>query len=221
MRSVRNKTFDQIGLGDTASAERRLQARDIRAWAAAFGEAGDAPGAAGIITALLTSLVETVLPGPGSNIRSSTVRVRAGLPLDVVLTTRLTVREKRADEGLVILDGVCNDPTGQPVANAVIEVIAPTSALIIDLPEHRLEGLLERCRGLEAMPTGIVHPCSVEALAGALEAEAAGLIVPVLFGPEAELRRIAAARRFSAAAAALYADALARDPTAILPARSE
>ena len=195
MRSVRNKTFDQIGLGDTASAERRLQARDIRAWAAAFGEAGDAPGAAGIITALLTSLVETVLPGPGSNIRSSTVRVRAGLPLDVVLTTRLTVREKRADEGLVILDGVCNDPTGQPVANAVIEVIAPTSALIIDLPEHRLEGLLERCRGLEAMPTGIVHPCSVEALAGALEAEAAGLIVPVLFGPEAELRRIAAAAR--------------------------
>jgi len=59
-------------------------------------------------------------------------------------------------------------------------------------PNTRLQGLLERCHGLKPMLTGIVHPCSAEALAGALEAAAAGLIVPVLFGPQAELRRIAA-----------------------------
>jgi phosphate acetyltransferase/phosphate butyryltransferase len=192
MPAVRCKTFDQIGLGDTASAERTLRPHDIHAWAAAFGTVGESPGAAGIVTALLTSLVETVLTGPGSCIRSSSVRVQAGLPIGAVLTTRLTVREKRADEGLVILEGACDDPTGQPVATAVIEVIAPTSAQTIDLPEHRLEGLLERCRGLDPMLTGVVHPCSAEALAGAVEAAAAGLIVPVLFGPEAELRRIAA-----------------------------
>jgi phosphotransacetylase len=45
------------------------------------------------------------------------------------------------------------------------------------------------------MPTGVVHPCSAEALAGAMEAAAAGLITPVLFGPEADLRQIAAAAK--------------------------
>ena len=41
------------------------------------------------------------------------------------------------------------------------------------------------------MLTGVVHPCSADAVAGAVEAADAALIVPVLFGPEAEIRRIA------------------------------
>ena len=67
-----------------------------------------------------------------------------------------------------------------------IEKIAPGN-----LCEHRLEGLIERCRALKPMLTGIVHPCSVDALTGAIEAAEAGLIMPVLFGPEAEIRKIA------------------------------
>ena len=57
--------------------------------------------------------------------------------------------------------------------------------------EHRLEGLIERCRTLKPMLTGVVHPCSADALAGAVEAAEAGLIVPIFYGPEAEIRRIA------------------------------
>ena len=45
------------------------------------------------------------------------------------------------------------------------------------------------------MLTGVVHPCSADALAGAIEAAAAELIVPVLFGPEAELRQVAASAK--------------------------
>jgi hypothetical protein len=77
MASIQNKTFDEIRLGDTASVQRTLQARDIRAWATAFGdvgqlaEAGDVQDAAGIITAILTSLIGSALPGPGSSIRST------------------------------------------------------------------------------------------------------------------------------------------------------
>ena len=41
------------------------------------------------------------------------------------------------------------------------------------------------------MLTGVVHPCSADALTGAVEAADAGLILPVLYGPEAEIRRIA------------------------------
>ena len=43
MQTVVNKTFDEIATGDKASTERTLQAGDLRAWAAAFGE-GDMAG---------------------------------------------------------------------------------------------------------------------------------------------------------------------------------
>jgi phosphate acetyltransferase len=197
MPSVQNKTFDEIKVGDTASSQRTLQARDIRAWATAFGdagllpEAGDMQGVAGIVTAILTALVGSALPGPGSSIRSTTVQVRGALPIDAVLTAQVVVREKRADERLVILAGQCSDPAGRLVATAVLEVVAPTTRLQRQVAEHRLDGLIERCHGLKPMLTGVVHPCSADALAGAVEAAEAGLIVPVLFGPEAELRQIA------------------------------
>lgn len=201
MPFIQNKTFDEINLGDSASVQRTLQARDIRAWAAAFGEVGpvvemgDVPGASGIITAILTSLVGSALPGPGSCIRSTTVQVLAPLPINAVLTMQLVVREKQADQGLVILAGTCSDPAGRQVATALIEVVAPTERLQCEMMRHRLEGLLDRCDGLEPMRTAIVHPCSREALYGAVEAAEAGLIVPVLFGPERELHQVAAAAK--------------------------
>ena len=83
----------------------------------------------------------------------------------------------------MILAGQCTDPAGRQVATALLEVVAPTTQLRREVPEHRLEGLLERCRGLKPMLTGVVHPCSAEALAGVVAAAEAKLIVPVLFGP--------------------------------------
>jgi phosphate acetyltransferase len=101
------------------------------------------------------------------------------------------VREKRADQGIVVLDGRCTDPTGRIVATAILDVKAPTTRQQRQIAEHRLEGLVERCRNVKPMLTGVVHPCSAAALIGAIEAAEAGLILPVLYGPEAEIRRIA------------------------------
>ncbi len=217
MPSVQNKTFEEIRLGDTASLQRTLQARDVRAWAAAFGDvglladAGDTQGVAGIVTALLSSLVGAQLPGPGSSIRSTAVTVLSALPIDTVLTAQVVVREKRADEGLVILAASCTDPTGKQVASGTLEVVAPTMRLRREVPEHRLEGLLERCRGLKPMLTGVVHPCSAEALSGAVEAAEAGLIVPVLFAPEAELCRVATAAKLDLSGCRIVATGGAED----------
>jgi phosphate acetyltransferase len=198
MRTIVNKTFEEIAVGDSASAERRLQAGDVRAWSAAFGEAGthvtgpgDSQVAAGIVTAILTALVGSALPGPGSSIRATSVQIKGRLPIDAVMTVRLVVREKRPGQGIVVLDGLCADPAGQVVAAAILEVLAPTTRQQIQVAEHRLEGLIARCRDLKPMLTGVVHPCSADALAGAVEAAEAGLILPVLYGPEAEIRRIA------------------------------
>jgi phosphotransacetylase len=61
-------------------------------------------------------------------------------------------------------------------------------------PGHRLSRrLLARCAGLAPLPTAVVHPCDASSLAGAVEAAAAGLIVPILVGPEAKIRAAAAA----------------------------
>src|SRR5271166_5441549 len=201
MATIVNKTFEEIAPGDAASVQRTLQAGDVRAWAAAFGDAdmlagpGESQGAAGIVTAILTALVGSALPGPGTSIGTTTVQIKGPLPIGAPLTVRLVVREKRSDQGVVVLDGQCTDKAGQVVATAILEVLAPTTRQQRQVVEHRLEGLVERCQGLKPTLTGVVHPCSAEALSGAVEAAEAGLIVPVLFGPEAELRRVAAAAK--------------------------
>ncbi len=199
MQTIVNKTFDEIAPGDAASIERTLQAGDVRAWAAAFGEGdmladrgSDSQAAAGIVTALLTALAGSTLPGPGSSIRAASVQIKGALPIAAAMTARLVVREKRSDQGgIVVLDGQCTDPAGQVVATAILEVLAPTTRQRRQVAEHRLEGLMDRCRNLKPVLTGVVHPCSADALAGAVEAAEAGLIVPVLFGPETEIRQIA------------------------------
>jgi phosphate acetyltransferase len=56
---------------------------------------------------------------------------------------------------------------------------------------HRSDALISQARRLGAVRTGVVYPCSRDALAGALEAQAAGLIEPILIGPEARIREIA------------------------------
>ncbi len=197
MPTIVNKTFEEIAVGDAASTQRTLQAGDVRAWAAAFGEAdpragpGETQVAAGIVTAMLTALAGSALPGTGSAIRTISVQIKAALPIGAAMTARLVVREKRPDQGIVVLDGDCTGPAGQVVATARLDVLAPTTRQEREIAEHRLEGLIERCRTLKPMLTGVAHPCSADALAGAVEAAEAGLILPVLYGPDAEMRQIA------------------------------
>jgi phosphate acetyltransferase len=55
----------------------------------------------------------------------------------------------------------------------------------------KYELLLESCRGLAPIPTAVAYPCEETALAGAIDAAAKGLIVPILVGPAATIREIA------------------------------
>ncbi len=55
---------------------------------------------------------------------------------------------------------------------------------------HRL---LQACRALPPTITAVAHPCDATSLESAIEARRLGLIEPLLFGPEARVRRAAAA----------------------------
>jgi phosphotransacetylase len=60
-----------------------------------------------------------------------------------------------------------------------------------DTGTGKYEALLERCRGLEPVPTAVAHPCEESALAGALEAAEKKLITPILVGPKAKIAEVA------------------------------
>jgi phosphate acetyltransferase len=58
-------------------------------------------------------------------------------------------------------------------------------------PHPKLEALVARCDGLPPLPTAVVHPCDVPSLDGALRAAEAGLIAPILVGPQSRIRATA------------------------------
>jgi phosphate acetyltransferase/phosphate butyryltransferase len=60
---------------------------------------------------------------------------------------------------------------------------------------HRLDQLVEQARRHAPLRTVVVHPVDAVSLMGAIEAERAGLITPVLVGPERRIRAAARAAR--------------------------
>ena len=79
-RIIENKTFDEIRPGDTASMQRNLAVTDLRAWSVLLGDGSacvyGVKGSAALATALLSSLAQSQLPGPGSAICSITLDMR-------------------------------------------------------------------------------------------------------------------------------------------------
>jgi phosphate acetyltransferase len=56
----------------------------------------------------------------------------------------------------------------------------------------RYDKLIERCKKLPPTPTAVAHPCDESSLRGAVDAAKAGLIAPILVGPAARIREVAA-----------------------------
>ncbi|RPJ45637.1 MAG: phosphate acetyltransferase [Betaproteobacteria bacterium] len=54
---------------------------------------------------------------------------------------------------------------------------------------HRL---IERCKDLPSTPTAVAHPCDESSLQGVVDAAKAGLIAPILVGPVARIKAVAA-----------------------------
>src|SRR5580698_351214 len=55
----------------------------------------------------------------------------------------------------------------------------------------KYDALIARCDGLDPVCTAVIHPCDAASLESAAQAAAAGIILPILVGPEAKIRRTA------------------------------
>jgi phosphate acetyltransferase len=218
---IGNRTFDEIKIGDAASLTRLVGADDAQLFAAVSGDvnpahldpqyaATDAFGHVVIhgmwIGALISAVLGTKLPGPGTIYLDQDLHfLKAAAPGDVVTAT-VTVREKRPEKRIVILDTTCRNQNGEKVLTGVATVIAPAEKLIlpsvappeVTLRRHdRYEPFIAKARALPPLLTALVHPCSLEALQAAVEARDEGLITPILVGPEAKIRAVAEAASVS------------------------
>ncbi|MEQ1941915.1 bifunctional enoyl-CoA hydratase/phosphate acetyltransferase [Mesorhizobium sp. VNQ89] len=216
---LRNRTFDALQIGDAASVVRVVGRDDIELFAAVSGDVNpahlDAAFAAtgrfgdivahGMWTAALVSAVlGTELPGPGTIYLGQDIRFLKPVAPGDTITATVTVREKRPDKRIVTLSTVCTNQAGEEVLSGSATVIAPdqqiewprTKLPDIEFRRHdRYEAFVRRAREIPAVRAAIVHPCSAAAITGALEARDEGLLEPVLVGP---LHKIMAAAEAAA-----------------------
>lgn len=218
---MRNRTFDQLQLGDTASLVRIVGRDDIDLFAAVSGDANpahlDAAFAAtdlfghivahGMWTgALISAVLGTKLPGPGTIYLEQDLKFRKPVAPGDTITATVTVREKRPEKHIVLLETICTNAKGDQVLTGTATVIAPVQTIEwpratlpdVSLRRHdRYDAFVKQARSGPAVRAAIVHPCSPEAILAAMEVRQQGLLDPLLIGPEAKIRSAAEAAQVS------------------------
>jgi len=78
----------------------------------------------------------------------------------------------------------------------------------------RYKKLMARCKALPPTPTAVAHPCDESSLRGAVDAARAGLIAPILVGPAARIKAVAAKARLNISAYPIVEAAFSEDSAA-------
>jgi phosphotransacetylase/acyl dehydratase len=216
MDYIENQTFDEIALGATASLRRTLTWADIQLFAVMSGDVNPAHvdqefaksdffhkivahGMWG--GALISTLLGTRLPGPGTIYLGQTLRFKRPVSLGDTITVTITATAKDGERQRIAFDCLCVNQHGEVVISGSAEVIAPTEKvkrMRVTLPEVHLHDhgaryrqLIAMAEGLSPIRTAVVHPVDPPILLAAIEAAQAGLIAPVLVGPESRIRAAA------------------------------
>lgn len=212
-----NKTYDEIKIGDSASLTRTLTKRDIQLFAAVTGDMNPAHvdenyaktdvfrqiiGHGMWTGSMFSVLLGMHLPGPGTIYLSQTLNFLKPVRLGDTITASIKVIHKDDSHKHVTLQTLCTNEKGEHVLEGEACVIAPNEKVFWDVipmpeiqvktPEHNYEQwLLNKVKGLPTLKVAVVHPADILSLAGAVEAARAGIIQPILVGPEHKIRKIA------------------------------
>lgn len=214
--TIRNRTFDEIAVGDEVTLERTLTEADIQLFAMLSGDVNpqhlDSAFASstrfgGVIAhgmwgaALISAALGTRLPGPGTVYLSQTLKFRAPVRIGDTLKTRVKVSARDEQKKRLTLDCACVNQDGATVIEGQAQVLAPTERVErprATLPEVRLidradKTLFDFVRPLGPIRIAVVHPCDTPSLAAMLAARQAGLIEPLIIAPRAKVEAIASA----------------------------
>ncbi len=212
-KELTNVTFDEIRIGQAAEMSVTLTKDQVELLAAVSGDVDafhlkteDAAGvpaygkrteAAGAV-ALISSVIGTRLPGPGSKILRRELSFSGDIAVGDTLTATVAAKEKMAEGNVVVFDTRCVNQAGHVLISGITVVAAPTKRLVYDdiAPPHielrRSDSFIElfkTCDTCEPVTCAVVHPCDRDSLLGAVEAARRGIIDPVLVGPEEKIRK--------------------------------
>jgi phosphate acetyltransferase len=212
---LENVTFDELTIGRQGTLTRTLTQDDITLFAVMSGDVNPAHMDAdyaksdifhGIIgqgmwtASLISALLGTVMPGVGTIYLEQDIKFKKPVRIGDTITVTAVVRDKRTDKPIVTLDCKAVNQRGEIVADGLATVLAPKDKLRvaradlpqINIPQHdRFNAILQRCEGLEALSTAVVHPVKADALQAVADAVKAKLIIPVLIGPMDKIKAAA------------------------------
>lgn len=214
---LENRTLDELRIGDSAEMVRVLEKTDIELFAVMSGDVNPAHLDAAYADetpfhhviahgmwggALISAVLGTRLPGPGTIYIDQSLHFRRPVSIGDTITVRVAVTAIDHDSGHVKLDCQCRNQHGKVVIEGQAEVMAPRKKVSragtvlpmvrLHMPGARFRALVEKARALGPLPTAVVHPCDSLSLLGALQAQAAGLIVPLWVGPRDKILATAA-----------------------------
>ena len=214
---IENRTFDEIAVGETASSQRTLTSDDIALFAVVSGDVNPAhldPAYAEtdlfhrIIAhgmwggALISAVLGTRLPGPGTIYLSQDLHFRAPVGIGDTITTTITAREKQPAKHRIIFDCTSTNQDGRVVISGAAEVQAPTEKIRrprmtlpgVQLQRHeRFTALITAAKAQPLLTVAVAHPCDALSLGAVVELALEGLVTPMLVGPIAKLRAAALA----------------------------
>ena len=201
-----NRLFDEIAIGDTASLTRTIAAEMVELYDAVTGVAWEEDAShsahAMLAGALIAELLGNRLPGAGTAWLGQELRFGAPIRAGDSVTLRVTVKDKRPANRLVLLDCEAARQDGAVVLTGTATVSAPAEratspgiaaapALILKRAPH-YEALIRQVSHRPDPPRcAVAHPCERTALEGPLDAAREGIVIPVLVGPEARIRAVA------------------------------
>jgi phosphotransacetylase/acyl dehydratase len=212
---IENRTFEELTVGETASLSHTVTQRDIDLFATVTGDVNPAhvdPAYAAtdmfhhvIIqgmwgAGLISATLGTKLPGPGTIYLGQDLRFTHPVSIGDTITATVIVREKKPAKDDVVLDCICTNQQGMAVITGSAFVRAPKEKVRVrrvTLPEVRVGrhdrtlAMIARAADGVALATAVVYPTDTISLLAALDAAKAGLIVPILIGPAARIKRVA------------------------------
>jgi len=213
---IENRVFDDIAPGQSAWLKRTLTERDIALFASMSGNVSPASVdpdfaksdmfhkvvAHGMWGAsLISTVLGTELPGPGTIYLDQSLRFLGPIGLGDTVTVTVTAREKDPARHTVTFACSCVNQDGNVVIDGTTLVIAPTEKIKqsrVSLPDvvmvdrgAKFRAMIDLAETLPPLLTAVVHPVDANAIGGAIDAANAGLITPILVGPEARIRAAA------------------------------
>ena len=140
---------EPVRVGDTKAMERTFEAEDVATFAklsgdtnplhASVAEAAREGGRAGrfgfpvvhgaLINSVVSAVIGTQLPGPGSVYLSQELHFPAPLRVGVPFTTRVTVASIEKRRPVMRCDTLCTDVDGAVVLSGHVDVVVPLSVI--------------------------------------------------------------------------------------------